>query len=498
MPNALSRLLSAANIAFDKQIESRQLVNDSREIKTGDVFCAVIGSASNGNLFISAAIEKGCSVVLSQCQQQEQHGNVREEQGVPVISMYQLDQSLADLALWYYDNPQKKLNIFGVTGTNGKTSVSQLIAQLLEQLGKKAAVIGTTGAGRLNALTPIANTTPGPTELAQLFAQFVEQGITDVAMEVSSHALEQKRVDASLFDIAVFTNLSRDHLDYHGTMENYAAEKFKVFSGQQKQVAILNADDAQAKQWLPVMTQPVCLFSCKQDVSDNRYFVYAKEVSLTRQGMSLSIVTHKGPLTISAQLIGAFNVENLLAAIAVAVMQEYRLTDIEQAVAAITPITGRMETFSAPGETTAVVDYAHTPDALENALSACRQHCAGSLWVVFGCGGDRDKGKRPLMGQVAEKGADNIVVTNDNPRTETPENIASDILAGIENKQRVQVLLDRQRAVLSTLQQAKSDDMVLLAGKGHEDYVIVGEDTIYYNEREVVSNFFSTKKEGMQ
>lgn len=311
-------------------------------------------------------------------------------------------------------------------------------------------------------------------------------------MEVSSHALEQGRVTGNTFDIAVFTNLSRDHLDYHGTMADYAAAKRQLFTHNKKQIAVLNGDDNQVKSWLAQWPTPdkVWLYGRSERVRQYARFVSCRNITHHSQGVDFILNTHLGDIEIHSPLLGDFNIDNLLAVIAVLLIEGISLVTVAEKVTDVNAISGRMEAFSYPNAPTAVVDYAHTPDALEKALIACRQHCHGTLFVVFGCGGDRDKGKRPLMAQAAQKHADCIVVTNDNPRTEMPMSIIDDVLAGLNDKCQVNVIIDRKQAVLETLAKAQANDVVLLAGKGHEDYIILGHDRIDYNERQVVKSFF--------
>lgn len=492
--------LAAFGIELNVQLpaQARQLVNDTRKIRSGDIFCAITGTAQEGRDYIEHALEKGCHLILVECEKAEQHGLYQSHcsasnHDVQVVEFYQLNARLFELAKGFYKSPQDKLKVIGVTGTNGKTSTSQMIAKLLDANSHNCSVIGTNGAGKVDSLAPIVNTTPGATELHTLLSNFEELQHSHVVMEVSSHALEQKRVMASLFNTAVFTNLTRDHLDYHHTMENYAEAKFKIFDQDPKQIAILNGDDAVAKKWLSTCSKRLTtiVFGRCDSVTTYQQFVHAKSIEHSHHGLSFELVTHVGCVDIKCQLIGDFNVDNLLAAIAVLITENISLTQISQSVSKLTPTIGRMESFSAKNLPLAVVDYAHTPDALENALDACRQHCQGALWVVFGCGGDRDVGKRPLMGRIAEQYSDHIIVTNDNPRTESAEKIAQDIVDGCLQPEKITVMLERQKAVLTALGSAKKNDVVLLAGKGHEDYIIDGTEHISYNERELVRSTYA-------
>jgi UDP-N-acetylmuramoyl-L-alanyl-D-glutamate--2,6-diaminopimelate ligase len=491
-----------ANFSQQSIPAKANLVNDTRALSTGDVFCAVIGSLRDGREYVSKAITANCAMILQETTELSEHGQLtwfEQASGpqTPVLSYFQLNDNLFNVAKAFYGEPQKSLNIIGITGTNGKTSTSQIIANLLDYCQKDCAVIGTNGAGKLTQLQTIENTTPGATELHQLLALFIEQNITDVTIEVSSHALVQKRVNATLFNTAVFTNLSRDHLDYHQTMSAYGAAKQEIFTGDNKQVAVVNGDDKQAKNWLEnwPKAQAVVVYGREKHIADHTNFVQALNVKHHANGVSFELVTEQGECEIKSKLLGDFNVENLLAAIAVLIVENIGLATIANAIKHLVPIIGRMEAFSSSGKPTAVVDYAHTPDALASALDACRLHCRGKLWLVFGCGGDRDVGKRALMAKVAESKADRIIITNDNPRSEDPDAITADIIAGLGNTTRFEKILDRKTAVLTALTQAAADDVVLCAGKGHEDSIIFGNEKHHYDERAVVKAFYISKKE---
>jgi len=502
-------VFKAVNLNTESLAEQRDfpnilgdLVNDTRKIKAGDVFCAVIGSQQDGNDYIAQAIDSGCSLIIAECKRAEQHGNMvylpkaGSDNRIPQVYFYQLNNQLFSFAKAYYQNPQHEMTMIGITGTNGKTSTSQIVAKLLASCQERTAVIGTNGAGQIDALQALENTTPAATQLHQLMAEFSVDGCKNIAMEISSHALEQKRVMADLLDIAVFTNLTRDHLDYHKTMDNYADAKYQIFSHDSAQIAIINGDDEQAKYWLATWPnkQPVIVYGKAASISQYCAYVQACDIEMKASGVKFTLNTHLGQQKIESALIGDFNVENLLAAIAVLLSKNIPLSDIASAVKSLTPIIGRMEAFNAKSKATTIVDYAHTPDALVSALRACRSHCRGELWVVFGCGGDRDKGKRPMMAQAAENFADHVVFTVDNPRNEKAEDIIVDMLAGCKNPEKVTTLLNRESAILATLSKAKADDMVLLAGKGHEEYIIIGNEKIMYNEREFVKSIYESSQ----
>ncbi|SEK94099.1 UDP-N-acetylmuramoylalanyl-D-glutamate--2,6-diaminopimelate ligase [Colwellia chukchiensis] len=473
------------------------LVNDTRAIHAGDVFCAVIGSLRDGRAYVAQALAANCGLIFEETKDEKLHGQLNWQQNnagqsIALIKSWQLNDNLFALASAFYGAPSQHIKVIGITGTNGKTSTSQIIASLLDHCQQNAAVIGTNGAGKLGHLHSIENTTPGATELQHLFCGFAKQNISHVAMEVSSHALAQKRVHGTLFSTAVFTNLSRDHLDYHQTMSAYAQAKKQIFSAQATQMAVINGDDQQAQKWLQSWpkSQPVVVYGRGEDIAHYSRFAQALAVQHHTNGVSFQLHTEQGQCHIRSALLGDFNVENLLAAIAVLIVEGFTLATIAQAIKQLEPIMGRMEAFNAPSKTTAVIDYAHTPEALASALDACRLHCQGKLWLVFGCGGDRDVGKRPLMAQVAEAKADQIIITNDNPRSESPEAIARDIMAGFSHSAQVETILDRRSAVLTALTHAHVDDVVLCAGKGHEDYIIVANEKHHYDERALVNEFF--------
>ncbi|WP_371373587.1 UDP-N-acetylmuramoyl-L-alanyl-D-glutamate--2,6-diaminopimelate ligase [Thalassotalea aquiviva] len=498
---SIAQALSHFGINIDP-IATKKLVNDSRLVEPDDIFAAVQGSALNGQQFIDMAITNGAALVIAQCEHKSQHGQISTialgATSVQVIAFYQLAEQLKDLSALYYNQPKQSLKVYGITGTNGKTTCSQLIAQLFEAQHQPSAIIGTLGAGRLGQLIDINNTTPGPTTLQHLFAGFVHDNIEHVAMEVSSHALSQSRVDSKMVDVAVFTNLSRDHLDFHGSMQAYQLAKRRLFEGNKQQTWVLNADDPVSHQYVSQLPSgnPTVLFSVEPDfdVPANQQYLHARDILCHNRGVRFSLDTSWGQAQIDSNLLGVFNVSNLLAALAVLLVQGIELKSLIKHCSNLLAVPGRMEAFTGVNQATAVVDYAHTPDGLEKALESVKQHCLGNVWLVFGCGGDRDPGKRAIMGSIAVQHADHVILTNDNPRTEEPQHIVNDILAGIHKTKhqqaRVKVILDRQQAVLHALAQAKENDMVLCAGKGHEDYTIIGNQKLPYEERELVRKYY--------
>lgn len=462
----------------------REMTLDSRVAASGDLFVAVVGHAHDGRQYIPQAIAQGVTAVIAEAQGIAQDGEVREIHGVPVIYLAQLNQRLSALAGRFYQEPSHALTLVGVTGTNGKTTTSQLLAQWAEKMGEVSAVMGTVGNGLLGKITPSENTTGSAVDVQNQLASLVSQGATFAAMEVSSHGLVQHRVAALKFAASIFTNLSRDHLDYHGDMEKYQAAKWLLFSEHDAGQAVINADDEVGRQWLGRLPDAVAV-SMEGHINPDCHgrWLMATDVVYHDRGAKVRFASSWGEGEIDSALMGAFNVNNLLLALATLLALGYPLTKLIQTAGQLQPVCGRMEVFSTPGKATVVVDYAHTPDALEKALAAARLHCQGQLWCVFGCGGDRDKGKRPLMGAIAEQFADVVLVTDDNPRTEEPRDIINDILAGMLDPGSVRVMMGRAEAVTSAIMQAKAADVVLLAGKGHEDYQIIGHRRLDYSDR---------------
>lgn len=498
MPNyCIASTLLTFDIKVPK-LTSKRLMNNSLALKPQDIFCAIIGHQSNGRDYINSAIEKGAACVIAQTLLASEHGNVTIKEcggnSVPVIEFYQLNENLFLLAQLYYQSPNTLMKLVGITGTNGKTTTASIISQLVKYNDKKEALIGTLGAGRLDHLVATNNTTPAATELMQLMAEFAEQGVEYLTMEVSSHALVQKRVLPNIFDVAVFMNLSRDHLDYHQTMEAYAQAKFLLFTQQPSQKSVVNGDDTYAINYLNTLTDEqlanVTVFGYNENLTQYSQFIVAEQISYQSLGVNFLIKTHLGNEKLSSPLLGGFNIDNLLAAIAVLISFDFTLEDIKTSLHLLKPIDGRMEKYTAENLPTAIVDYAHTPDGLANALKAVKQHITGKLWLVFGCGGDRDQGKRAEMGMIAEQYADEVIVTNDNPRNESPEKIVTDILKNIQNKEKFSVQLDRTQAVKQAFKHAKKEDSILFAGKGHEDYILIGDEKVEYNERQLVKRYF--------
>ncbi|MBT1446510.1 UDP-N-acetylmuramoyl-L-alanyl-D-glutamate--2,6-diaminopimelate ligase [Shewanella sp. JM162201] len=451
---------------------------DSRQVKAGGLFVAVPGHKSDGRDYLAAAFAKGAAAALVHTDDPNEHGKVSREQGL-VIAFFQLSRQVSALARQYYPLTPGKLHTVGITGTNGKTSVSQLIAQLVEILGQRAAVMGTLGNGLWGELEDVGNTTADPVRIMADLQHFERAGAGVCAMEVSSHGLVQGRVEAVPFEVAVFTNLSRDHLDYHGDMDNYAAAKRRLFSFGSLKAKVINLDDAVGEQWFAGMGQAIG-FSCQQHSSAMWRFDDAR---FHHAGFSARLICPAGEFDLECGLLGAFNLSNLLAALCALAQLGVDVAALVAAAGKLKPVPGRMECFPSADGLSLVVDYAHTPDAIEKALQAARNHCQGELWIVFGCGGDRDKGKRPLMAAAAEAFADRLVLTSDNARSEDPHAILDDMKAGIRDLDKALVEADRIAAIRLAVASAKPGDLILLAGKGHETYQEVAGIKHDYNER---------------
>ena len=449
---------------------------DSRRVDAGDAFVALAGARSHGIVFAPMASARGAVVILA-----ERPGPAARVSGaipapppdgagaVPVIWIDGLREQLGAIASRFFGEPSRALRIVGVTGTNGKTSTVQLLAQALQHAGRRAATIGTLGAGLYGELREGERTTPDVISVHGLLADFREAGASHVAMEVSSHALDQGRVDAVAFDLAAFTNLTRDHLDYHGTMQAYGEAKRRLFAWPGLAAAIVNADDAFGRTLAATMPAGVTLL--RYGIERAGADVVARAVEADATGLSFELHTPWGAGRVGTRLLGHFNVSNLLAVAACLGRLGLDFATIRAALAQLEPVAGRMNRIGgSAAQPLVVVDYAHTPDALEQALVSLRAHCSGRLLCVFGCGGERDAGKRPQMGAIAERLADRLIVTDDNPRGEDGDAIIAQILAGLERPQAATVERDRAGAIAAAIAAARPGDIVLVAGKGHEPY----------------------------
>ena len=459
MPMPLNQLLpEAASSAL-----IRELTLDSRKVRPGDLFLAVPGTQQDGRVHIADAIARGAAAVAYEAE----GAAVMTASSAELVALKGLAGQLSAIAGRFYGEPSRGLHLIGITGTNGKTSVSQLLAQALDLLGERCGIVGTLGNGFYNALALGRHTTPDPVGVQATLADMKNAGARAVAMEVSSHGLHQGRVTALAFDVAVFTNLSRDHLDYHGSMQAYAEAKAMLFNKPSLRCRVLNLDDAYGRE-LAAVEQESRLIS--YSLEDSSAYLYCREAHFDEQGVRAILVTPRGEGSLRSSLLGRFNLSNLLAVVGTLLGMDYPLDEILQLLPQLQGPIGRMQRLGGGKQPLVVVDYAHTPDALEKVLQALRPHAKGRLLCLFGCGGDRDSGKRPLMAAVVERLADGVLVTDDNPRTEAPEQIFRDIRAGFVHPERAQFVHGRGQAIAQLIAAASADDVLVLAGKGHEDY----------------------------
>lgn len=463
--------------------ERFEITSDSRQLTPGDIFVAVPGSRFDGRDFIDKAIEAGAGLVLAHAGEGDVALNGR------VLELPYLTRRLGELGRALFqltDGPA----VIGVTGTNGKSSVTHYIAALSEALGTPAGIIGTLGVGRLGALRDTGLTTPGALAMHAALGGLARQGVQRVALEVSSHALDQSRLDGVDITTGVFTNLSRDHLDYHGSMAAYAAAKAKLFRRSELELAVMNGDDPLVRLMLAGCDSRVRVLATGTDEAVTLRVVGWHPHS---QGQEALIATPEGERTLSLSLMGRFNLDNVLLAMATLYGLGEPLGALFDAAASLSPVPGRMECYRQAGAPSVVVDYAHTPDALDNALRALAGH-AGRLWCVFGCGGERDTGKRAEMARVAETHADSVIVTDDNPRGEAAEDIRKAILAGFSAKAQPLEMPERAEAIAYAVRQANPDDVILVAGKGHEPYQEINGVRYPYHDGEAVRSALAARE----
>lgn len=463
------------------------LVLDSRKAEAGHVFIALDGAKQHGMQHAEQAIAKGASVIMYE--PKGGGGALAEAIGaVPTIAVDSLALKLGEIAARFYGDPSRELAVIGITGTNGKTSCSQFLSQVLDGCG----IIGTLGWGGFGQLNKTLNTTPDALAVQQIFSEFVKTKMQSVAMEVSSHGLDMGRVNGVQFKGVVFTNISRDHLDYHGTMEAYLQAKLTLLTKPSVEFAVVNVDDAYSAEIIAAVPETVALWavSAKGQKTQAAETLVAQNIAHTTEGMSFDVQWRDESQKIHVPLFGEFNVENTLSVLAVMLALGIGLAESVRRLSPIKPVAGRMESFGGGTQPLVFVDYAHTSDALDKVLSSVRYHCKQKLWVVFGCGGNRDKGKRPQMGRIAEAWADHVIVTDDNPRDENSTAIVNDILAGCLNAQntKVEVIQDRAVAIKTAVTAAARGDVVVVAGKGHEDYQEINGVHTHFSDKEQVQN----------
>ena len=478
--NELLKNVEILNILGDTEVEITGVNIDSRKIREGHLFIAIPGTQTDGHKFIPKAIELGAAAILCE--------NIpdNQEPDVTYIAVKSTEDSVGKVATQFFGDPSSKLKLVGVTGTNGKTTIATLLYNMFRKFGHKCGLLSTVCNYIEGEAIPADHTTPDPIELNHLLAQMVEAGCEYAFMECSSHAIAQKRIGGLRFAGGIFTNLTRDHLDYHGTFENYRDAKKAFFDGLDKDAfAITNADDKNGA----VMVQN-CKAQIKTYSTRTMADFKAKIIECHFEGMYLDINGKE----VGVQFIGKFNVSNLLAVYGAAVMLGKKPEDILIVLSTLKSVNGRLEPIHSPEGYTAVVDYAHTPDALENVLSAIHEVLdgKGKVITVCGAGGNRDKGKRPLMAQEAVKQSDKVIITSDNPRFEEPQDIINDMLAGLNAQQMKKVLsiADRREAIRTAVMLAQKGDVILIAGKGHEDYQEIKGVKHHFDDKEVVREIF--------
>ena len=477
----LSRLL--AGIApVPRDVLLRDMTQDSREVRPGAAFLACRGARHHGLEFAREVSRRGAAAILW-----EPDGQARSpalESDIVLVEVPELSRRASELADRFFGFPSRELAVVGVTGTNGKTTCAWLLAQALTAVGRPAAYLGTLGSAFAGAHVTGELTTPDAVTVQRQLADFRARGARHVAMEVSSHGLAQGRVQAVHFDTAVFTNLTRDHLDFHGDMASYGAAKASLFERETVRLRVFNVDDDFGGELArrPAFSGRI---ACSRRVVSAAPYLFARDIEYGAAGTSFALESSFGRLRVTTTLLGEFNVDNVLAVLAVLLGSGVESRAACAALAAVRAPPGRLETIARAGGPTAVVDYAHTPDALDKALTVLRRHCAGRLTVVFGCGGERDRGKRPQMGAIAALRADRVVLTDDNPRGEDGERIIADIRAGL-GAHAAEVIRDRRAAIERALAAAGADDVVLVAGKGHEDYQIVGTEKRFFSDQQVL------------
>lgn len=465
-----------------------QLTIDSRTAGPGSLFICLKGEHTNGHAYADKAAAQGASAILA-----EEDVGVPESTGCAVIRVPSTQKAMMRLAPWFYEYPASKMRMIGVTGTNGKTTTTTILRDLFTENGHKVGLIGTIHNCIGDTVIPSHNTTPDVVDLQRMLYDMQQAGCDIVVMEVSSHALALNRVAGIEYNTAVFTNLTQDHLDFHKTMENYREAKAQLFlhlheGKKSNKTAIFNADDPSAAIIMQRVQTKVMTFGMK-----DTYDVYPYTFHVAATHMELHLHTPLGDMQLKLHITGEFNVYNVMGTICAAIAEGLSKEEIEKGLNAFQGVPGRFQLIHAGQPFTVIVDYAHTPDGLENVLHTSREITRGKLWVVFGCGGDRDRKKRPIMGKIALDLADVLVVTSDNPRSENPEAIIQDIQAGLVNpppEKEIHSITDRKAAIEYAISHAAPEDVVMIAGKGHENYQILKDRTIHFDDGEVVRKYF--------
>ncbi|SHK38666.1 UDP-N-acetylmuramoyl-L-alanyl-D-glutamate--2,6-diaminopimelate ligase [Paramaledivibacter caminithermalis] len=478
--------IKTLEIYGNKDMDITGIAYDSRRVDKGNLFVCITGLKTDGHKYIKGAIKNGAIAIIIE-KDIDEIPEIMNEHDISFIKTDDTRYALSKLAANFYDDPSDKINVVGITGTNGKTSITYLISSILEANNKRTSIIGTMKNKIADEEYKTANTTPESLELQYLFSKMIKKNVDVCAMEVSSHSLDLKRVEHIKFNIGVFTNLTADHLDFHEDMENYKNAKIKLFY-KTSDVNIINIDDKYGKEIynrIKKLEIPALSYGI-----DNNCDIRAEDIRMNAAYSEFKLVTPKYSGNIKINIPGLFSIYNILAAIAVCYFMGYSYEDIARGVGKIKSIRGRFELVENDKGIGVIVDYAHTPDALENVLKTIKQFLKGRVITVFGCGGDRDTSKRAIMGKIAYSMSDYSIITNDNPRTENPAKIVEDILRGMgKDKNKYDVVMDRREAIKRAIRKAQRDDVVLIAGKGHETYQIINNEVVDFDDREVASNF---------
>ena len=459
----------------------QEITQDTRQVKQGSLFIAIKGAHFDGHDLVAEAIKAGALAVVVE--------RVPEDTSLPFVLVSDTAKAAAQIANAFYQNPSGKLQVVGVTGTNGKTTITHLVDQIASQLGRKTGIIGTMYNKVNQEVIPTVNTTPDSITLQNLLSQMAVKEVDVAALEVSSHGLSLGRAWGVDFDVAAFTNLTQDHLDFHHTMEEYFYAKSLLFSqlgntySDKKKLAVINRDDTYGNRLVHMTSANVLTYGC-QGKGD----IQGSDIVITSTGTQFKLRYQGEDYAIQTQLVGLFNVYNLLAVIGISIGLGYNLEEVIKIIPLIEPTSGRFQLVDNAKKVAAVVDYAHTPDGLENVLETSQDITDKHIYCVVGCGGDRDKTKRPIMADIAVKYADTAIFTSDNPRTEEPEAILQDMVAHLEVTNYL-VEVDRKKAIELALDMAEEGDLVLVAGKGHETYQIIGEEKSHFDDREIISQY---------
>lgn len=484
MLKELAALVPGAHIEGNEDREITGIEHDSRKVREGTLFVAIPGVHVDGAKFIPQAVGAGAAAVLAA------KGHDFPAPGVPVLRVPELSAALDTIAPYFHDYPARKMRVIGITGTNGKTTTSYLVRAILRHAGYKVGLIGTIQIMIEDEVLPIHNTTPDVVELQNTLARMQAAGMDYVVMEVSSHALDQNRVAGIEFDTAVFTNLTQDHLDYHKTLENYMRAKARLFDHvseagvKQGKTVVVNIDDKAGDFMLSHATCAHLTYAIDAPQADLR----AEDIDVRADGARFTLVHPAlGRMALSLHITGIFNVYNVMSAVGAALAEHVAPADIHAALEAFTAVPGRFELVKAGQDFTVIVDYAHTPDGVENVLRTARKIAKRRIIAVFGCGGDRDRTKRPIMGRLAGELADVVIATSDNPRSEDPAAILDEVEAGVEetvDSKPHEKIVDRHTAIFRAVELAEKDDIVVILGKGHENYQILRDKTIHFDDKE--------------